>query len=85
MRPGTILCGAAALCIGVAMTDTAIADPGYDRTIEQAAIKIVMRKLGPIRGTHAINEPFSLFPPAEARSVENGTLKRERTVRIIYR
>ncbi|MCY6381690.1 hypothetical protein [Hoeflea prorocentri] len=79
----TIKCSAIALGVGLCMGSNAYADQEYDSTIEQAAIKIVMRKLGPIRGTHEINEPFSLYPPAKARSVQDGTLIQERRVRVI--
>ena len=47
----------------------------YDKTIEQAAIKIAVGKLGDIRGSHEIKEPFYLYPPIEARSAGNGMLE----------
>ena len=47
----------------------------YDKTIEQAAIDIAVQKLGEIRGSHAVNEPHSLYPPMGARTADNGLLK----------
>ena len=46
----------------------------YDKSIEQAAIERAVEKLGDIRGSHEINEPFFMYPPIEARSAANGLL-----------
>lgn len=46
----------------------------YDKTIEQAAIERAVEKLGDIRGSHDIKEPFYIHPPIEARSAANGLL-----------
>ncbi|MCP4314661.1 MAG: hypothetical protein GY789_01140 [Hyphomicrobiales bacterium] len=47
----------------------------YDRKIEQAAVNIAVQKLGNIRGSHEIHEPYFLHPPIEARNAANGTLE----------
>lgn len=66
------------------MVGQAYAGNKYDKTIEQAAISIAVEKIGDIRGSHDIKEPFYLYPPIEARNAENGMLEpAERQDRIL--
>ncbi len=51
------------------------AENKHDKNIEQAAIERAVQKLGDIRGSHEINEPFYIYPPIEARNADNGLLK----------
>ncbi|MEX3007929.1 hypothetical protein [Hoeflea sp. TYP-13] len=75
MRPYFLPVPVCALCISAGFADVATAGSKYDRKIEQAAIEIVSQKLGDIRGSHEIHEPYYLYPPVEARSAADGTLK----------
>lgn len=62
-------------CLVAVFASQAYAGNKYDKTIEQAAVDIAVEKLGNIRGSHEINEPYFLHPPIEARSAANGTLE----------
>ena len=75
MRHSFISVAAYVSCVVAMSATSAYAGSKYDRKIEQAAVKIAVQKLGNIRGSHEINEPFSLYPPIEARNSDNGMLE----------
>jgi len=61
------------LCIGLAaiglLTTSAVAETPYDRKLEQAAIDIVVGKIGEIRGGFAFDaKPFLVVTPDSASS-----------------
>jgi hypothetical protein len=68
----TVQIPAAAVTIAAVLVPclTVAAGPKYDRTIEQAAIAIVSRKVGDIRGPLAIGAPNVLYPPAWVREAQ---------------
>jgi hypothetical protein len=75
MRHSFISAAAYASCLLALSMSQAYAGNEYDKNIEQAAIDIAVEKLGSIRGSHDIDEPYYLYPPIEARSAANGMLE----------
>lgn len=65
----TILLVVSGLC------STAIAEtrPTYDKRIEEAAIRMLLPKLGEMRGPLDFNVEAHLFPPVSQRVVESNT------------
>ncbi|MEM6461503.1 MAG: hypothetical protein AAF724_06275 [Pseudomonadota bacterium] len=75
MRHSFISVAAYVSCLVILTSGQAYASGKYDKRIEQAAKDITAQKMGEIRGSHGIHQPFYLHPPIEARSAEQGTLK----------
>lgn len=72
---------ASALALATLMTLTtaapALADaqPRYDRSIEQAAIRMLQPKLGELRGALDLDTETHLFPRLSRRLVDGGQAK----------
>ncbi len=75
MRFGVVGLATLTLCLMGQTVGISYAGPKYDKKIERAVIAIVSQKLGDMRGSHAINERHSLYPPFEARTFADGTLE----------
>jgi len=66
---------ATTLMVVCGLSSTAIAEkrPTYDKRIEEAAIRMLLPKLGEMRGPLDLNVEAHIFPPMSRRVVENNT------------